>query len=72
MRDVTAAALAMGLQIQAFNVNTSREIDAAFGTIGRERPDALFVGSSAFMNSRAFPTRSTGRLPPSSRGICVA
>ena len=52
MRDVTAAALAMGLQIQALNVNTSREIDAAFETIGRERPDALFVGSFAFMNSR--------------------
>ena len=54
MRDVTGAALAMGLQIQAFNVNTSREIDAAFETIGRERPDALFVGSSAFINSRRF------------------
>jgi ABC-type uncharacterized transport system substrate-binding protein len=52
LRDVTAAARAIGLQIQVFNANTSREIDAAFETIGRERPDALFVGSSAFMNSR--------------------
>jgi hypothetical protein len=26
-----------------FNASTSREIDAAFATIVRERPDALFV-----------------------------
>ena len=34
----------MGLQIQVFNATTSGEIDAAFATLGRDRPDALFVG----------------------------
>ena len=38
----------MGLQIQVFNASTSREIDAAFATFVRERPDALFVGGDAF------------------------
>ena len=46
LRDVEAAARAMGLQIQVLNANTSREIDAAFATVVRERPDALFVGPS--------------------------
>src|SRR5262249_5186177 len=41
LRDVEAAARAMGLQIQVLNANTSREIDAAFATVVRERPDAL-------------------------------
>jgi putative tryptophan/tyrosine transport system substrate-binding protein len=52
LRDVATAARAIGLQIQIFNANTSREIEAAFESIGRERPDALFVGSSAFLNAR--------------------
>ena len=52
LRDVEAAARAMGLQIQVLNASTSREIDAAFATFVRERPDALFVGGDAFFNSR--------------------
>ena len=52
LRDVEPAARAMGLQIQVLNASTSREIDAAFATIVRERPDALFVGDDAFFNSR--------------------
>src|SRR5262249_34609126 len=52
LRDVAAAARAMGLQIQVLNASTSREIDAAFATIVRERPDALFVGNDAFFNAR--------------------
>ena len=52
LRDVEAAARAMGLQIQVLNASTSREIDAAFATFVRERPDALFVGSDAFFTSR--------------------
>ena len=31
------------LQIQVVKVSTSQEIDAAFVTFARERPDALFV-----------------------------
>jgi putative tryptophan/tyrosine transport system substrate-binding protein len=52
LRDVEAAARAMGLQIQIHNASTSREIDAVFATFVRERPDALFVGSDAFFNAR--------------------
>jgi hypothetical protein len=37
----------MGLQMQIVRASTSREIDAAFGTIARERADALFVGGDA-------------------------
>ena len=42
----------MGLQVQVLNASTSREINAAFASLGRERPDALFVGGDAFFNSR--------------------
>jgi ABC-type uncharacterized transport system substrate-binding protein len=52
LRDVEAAARAMGLQIQVVNADTSREIDAAFATFGRERPDALFVIGGPFLLSR--------------------
>ena len=52
MRDLETAARAMGLQIQVLNADTSREIDAAFATLVRERPDALFVGSGPFFTSR--------------------
>ena len=52
MRDVEAAARAIGLQIQVLKASTSREIDAAFATFVRERPDALFVGGGPFFRSR--------------------
>ena len=52
LRDVEAAARAMGLQIQVLNASTSREIDAAFATFVRERPDALFVSTDTFFTSR--------------------
>src|SRR6516165_6281136 len=38
LRDVTAAARAMGLQIQTLNARTGREIRAAFATLTREPP----------------------------------
>jgi putative ABC transport system substrate-binding protein len=52
LRDVEAAAHAMGLQIQVLNASTSREIDATFATFVRERLDALFVAQDAFFNIR--------------------
>jgi len=52
LKDVEAAARAMGLQIQVFKPSTSREIGAAFTTFVRERPDALFVGPGPFFNTR--------------------
>jgi putative ABC transport system substrate-binding protein len=52
LKDVEPAARAMGLQVQVLNASTSREIDAAFAMIARERLDALFVSPSAFFTSR--------------------
>jgi putative ABC transport system substrate-binding protein len=52
VRDVEAAARALGLQIQVFNVSTIREIDAAFATFARERADALFVAGDPFLSGR--------------------
>ena len=52
LRDVQSAARAMGLQIQVLNADSSDEIDAAFERISRERPDAIFVGATPFLNSR--------------------
>ena len=53
-----AAARTIGLQIQVLNASTSREIDVAFATFGRERPDALFVSPDPFFISRRV------QLPP--------
>jgi putative ABC transport system substrate-binding protein len=53
LRIVQEAAPTIGLQIQILKASTSREIDAAFATIERERPDALFVSGDAFFLSRA-------------------
>ncbi len=50
--DMESAARALGLQIQVYDASTSREIDAAFATLVRERPDACFVPPDAFFNSR--------------------
>jgi putative ABC transport system substrate-binding protein len=52
VRDAETAGRSMGLQIQVLNASTSREINAAFATIARERPDALYVGTSPFFISR--------------------
>jgi len=52
VRDTAAAARAMGLQVQVLNADTSREIDAAFATLARERSDALFVDPNPFFMSR--------------------
>jgi putative ABC transport system substrate-binding protein len=46
LRGVDTAARAMGLHIQTLDANTSAEIDVAFKTFGRERPDAVFVPTS--------------------------
>ena len=53
LKDLEAAARVMGLQIQVLRASTSREIDAAFATFVRERPDAVFVGIDTFLATRA-------------------
>jgi len=40
------------LQISVLNASNSREIDAAFETLARERPDALLVIPDPFFRSR--------------------
>jgi len=52
LRDVQSAARAIGLQIQVLNASTIREIEGAFETLARERPDALAVGPDAFFTDR--------------------
>jgi putative tryptophan/tyrosine transport system substrate-binding protein len=52
LRDVQEAARTVGLQIRVLNATTIGEIDAAFATLARERPDALFVGANGFFVSR--------------------
>jgi putative ABC transport system substrate-binding protein len=52
LREVQEAAPTIGLQIQILNASTIGEIDAAFATFERDRPDALFVAPDAFFTSR--------------------
>jgi ABC-type uncharacterized transport system substrate-binding protein len=52
LRDIEATARAMGLQIQVLNAGTGSEINAAFASFVRERPDALFVALQSFFTSR--------------------
>jgi putative ABC transport system substrate-binding protein len=53
LRELQAATLAMGLKVQVLNANTTSEIYAVFETMGNERPDALFVAASPFLNGRS-------------------
>ena len=70
----------MGLQIQVLNASSSQEINAAFATFVRERPDAVFVGTDAFFTSRrvqlvnlasrhAVPATYAGRQYPEIGGL---
>jgi len=52
LRDLPEAARAIGLQIQVLNASTSREIEAAFATLVRDRADALFVMPEVFFVNR--------------------
>jgi putative tryptophan/tyrosine transport system substrate-binding protein len=66
LRDVQEAARTIGLQIHVLNASTIREIDAAFATLERDRPDALFVAADAFFTSRRVQITTLvarGRIP---------
>jgi putative ABC transport system substrate-binding protein len=52
LRDISEAARVLGLQTHILNASTSREIEAAFTTLGREQADALIVAADAFFNTR--------------------
>jgi ABC-type uncharacterized transport system substrate-binding protein len=52
LRELEGAAGPMGLQLKILNASNSNEINAAFATFVRERPDALFVGPGFLFTSR--------------------
>jgi putative ABC transport system substrate-binding protein len=70
LRDIPEAARALGLQIQILEASTSREIEAAFATLVRDRADALFVSPDGFLNSRRvqFATLATHYRIPAAYG----
>lgn len=53
LRSIREAARALGLQVAILNASTSREIDAAFDALVRDRADALFVNADVFFASQA-------------------
>jgi len=52
LKEIDGAARAVGMQIKVYNADTHAEIDAAFEAMGRDRPDAVFAGTTAFLNGR--------------------
>ena len=70
LRDLEPAARAMGLQIQVLSASTGPEINAAFATFVRERPDALFVNLDPFFTSRRvqLATLATRHVVPMTSG----
>ena len=80
LRAVQLAAHVMGLQIQILKASTSGEIDAAFATLVRERPEGLLVAPDGFFHSRrvqiatqtarhALPMASGSREVPEAGGL---
>jgi ABC-type uncharacterized transport system substrate-binding protein len=70
VRDVEAAARAMGMQIRILHASSIGEIDAAFTTVVRERMDALFVVPDSFFATRRvqFATLAARHVIPASYG----
>jgi putative ABC transport system substrate-binding protein len=52
LREVGTAARIFGLETQVLKASTAHEIAEVFAAIEQKRPDALFVGAAAFLNSR--------------------
>jgi putative ABC transport system substrate-binding protein len=51
-RDAQTAAASIGRQVTIFAASNSKEIDAAFAGMARERTDALVVNPNGFLDSR--------------------
>jgi putative tryptophan/tyrosine transport system substrate-binding protein len=68
LQEVSGAARTMGMEIRIHNASTIGEIEAAFATLAREPPDALFVAADAFFTSRRVQIATlaaAGRIPAS-------
>jgi putative ABC transport system substrate-binding protein len=52
MRDLQAAAPALGMQLHVLYASTDRDLDTAFAALGQLRADALVIGPYLFFNSR--------------------
>ena len=52
LQEIPEAARSLGLEIQALNASTSREIEVAFASLLRDRADALFVAPDGFFVAR--------------------
>jgi putative tryptophan/tyrosine transport system substrate-binding protein len=70
LRDIGAAARAVGVQIRVFNASTPREIDEGFQAIATDRPEALFVAAS--FQYPACTTGPTCFVPPSAFILCLS
>jgi putative ABC transport system substrate-binding protein len=70
LRDLEPAARAMGLEIQVLNASNSQEINAAFVTFMRERPDALFVSTGPLFTARRvqLATQAARHMVPMTSG----
>jgi putative ABC transport system substrate-binding protein len=53
VRDLQAAARALGLELHILHASTERDIDSAFATLTRLRAGALVIAPEAFFNSRS-------------------
>jgi putative ABC transport system substrate-binding protein len=80
LRDLKAAADALGLQLQIHNASSSAEIASAFAAFARERPDALIVTNDIYFTSRrvqlvhlatrhGIPAAYAGRQFPEAGGL---
>jgi putative ABC transport system substrate-binding protein len=52
MRDLQAAAPALGMQLHVLHASTDRDLDTTFAALGQLRADALVSGPYLFFNSR--------------------
>jgi ABC-type uncharacterized transport system substrate-binding protein len=52
MREVQAAALALGLQLPVLNASSESDIDAAFASFVQQHVNAIIVGADSFFTSR--------------------
>jgi putative ABC transport system substrate-binding protein len=52
MRDLQAAAPALGMQLHVLHASTDRDLDTVFAAFGQLRADALVIGPYLFFNSR--------------------